>query len=162
LAFLELLDADRSGATADAGSGLPWVLHQHWWPRFPATAASGWKDPGFFPVVAWFDGVSSDAEVEYDKALGFSAYAGVGTATQCRLFVGNGVRWIGGALKDQLAHGVRNWVGYLLAGEADGRFTPASAELAYLRSLRDAQFLVPIRQATCRTASSYVREFGGR
>ncbi|MGO9080044.1 MAG: hypothetical protein ACLQDY_13525 [Streptosporangiaceae bacterium] len=188
---------------------VPWDGGPRYWARWPATAASGWTNPAFFPIVSWFDGISSNSEVRYDKAHGFNTYMGVDTATPYQLFVHNHVYLIGDRLNDMPAHGVKNWVGYFLADEADG-YSPPSAGLAYLRSLRkklpsnrfvwanfsssvvsrymkpsDAkafvndftnvvsldmywytipfcsnkpylpEFIVPIRRATCRTASSY-------
>jgi len=115
---------------------VPWNGGPAYWARFARTAEAGWTDPRFFPIVSWFDAVSTDAEVAYDRALGFNTYVGISPSTPYRLFAKNDVYWIGPALNDAPARGVRHWVGYFLDDEADGRFSPVRAGLAHLRSLR--------------------------
>lgn len=146
LALLVLLPA----CTADgrAGSGgtsaapgaqqldlprVPWEGGPQYWERFPGTKAAGWTDPGFFPVVIWFDGISSDAEVEFDKAHGINTYVGVDPSTPYRLFADNDVYWIGEPMADGPADGGTNLVGYFLDDEIDGRITPPARGRAHLR-----------------------------
>jgi hypothetical protein len=153
LALLAGLPACTSGAaggqarsqSANAASGsvlelprVPWEGGTRYWSRFPKTAAAGWTDPAFFPVVIWFDGISTDGEVEFDKAHGINTYVGVDPSTQYRLFADHGVYWIGRPLNNGPADGGKSLAGYFLDDEADGRFSPASAGLAHLKALRKA------------------------
>lgn len=221
MAVLACSGGDTSGAAPSQAAGtasgsalalprVPWEGGPRYWSTFPKTAAAGWTDPTFFPVVIWFDGISTDGEVEFDKAHGINTYVGVDPSTQYRLFADHGVYWIGRPLDNGPADGGTSRVGYFLDDEADGRFSPASAGLAHLKSRRQAlpgdrfayanytymvvardlpaqdavafvndvtdvvsvdmywytvpfcsrtpfhsPFLVPIRQQTCRTSSSY-------
>jgi hypothetical protein len=189
---------------------VPWEGGPRYWSKFPKTVTAGWTDPSFFPVVIWFDGISTDAEVLFDKAHGINTYIGVDPSTRFRLFADHGVYWIGRPLNNGPADGGRNLVGYFLDDEADGRFASPSAGLAHLQQRRKAlpgdgfayanytymvvandlapkdavafvngvtdvvsvdmywytvpfcsrtpfwsPFIVPIRQQTCRTSSSY-------
>lgn len=138
-----LLVADRDGGPDGAGPDtalldlprVPWEGGPEYWARFPATADAGWTDPAFFPVVSWFNGISSDEEVRYDRSLGFNTYIGMDPSTPYSLFADNDVYWIGGALNETFTEDSRNWVGTFLDDEVDGRFPPDEARdrLAQLR-----------------------------
>jgi hypothetical protein len=128
----------RPASDGPALPRVPWEGGPQYWSKFPKTAAAGWTDPNFFPVVIWFDGISTDAEVEFDKAHGINTYVGVDPSTRYRLFADHGVYWIGQPLNDGPSDGGRSLVGHFLDDEADGRFTPASAGLAHLQKLREA------------------------
>ncbi len=113
---------------------IPWEGGPAYWERFRNTANGPWTDPSFFPIVAWYDGVSSDAEVEYDKSIGINTYIGMDNSTPFSLFTRNGVYWIGSKLNGSFDPLSRNWVGNFLADEVDGRYSP-SAGHAYLQRL---------------------------
>lgn len=59
---------------------IAWDGGPAYWNRFPLARADGWSSPKFFPIVAWFDTVSSDAEVRGDESYGFNTYIGEPTA----------------------------------------------------------------------------------
>ena len=116
---------------------IPWEGGSAYWKQFRAADAAGWDDPSFFPIVAWYNGVSSDAEAIYDKSLGVNTYIGMAAGTSYRLFKDNDIYWIGGKLDRTFTDASTNWVGDFLDDEVDGRFTPAQGR-AHLQALKDA------------------------
>jgi hypothetical protein len=125
-----------SGATLSLPR-VPWEGGSAYWKKFPATAAAGWDDPSFFPVVVWYNGISSNSEAAYDKSVGINTYIGMDESTDYNLFKDNGVYWIGGKLANTPATGASNWVGNFMDDEVDGRFTPAEGR-AHLQAIKDA------------------------
>lgn len=115
---------------------IPWEGGPDYWKRFPAAAAAGWADPSFFPIVAWYNGISSNAEAQYDKALGINTYIGMDSSTPYSLFADNGMYWIGPPLNDTFTKSSTNWVGEFLDDEVDGRYTPDQGR-AHLKQLTD-------------------------
>lgn len=103
---------------------IPWEGGPDYWSRFPNAEAAGWSEPGFFPVVAWHNGISTDAEVQYDKSLGINTYIGMSRETPFSLFEDNNVFWIGDRINDSFDPASPNWVGTFLDDEVDGRFSP--------------------------------------
>lgn len=104
---------------------VPWEGGPAYWAQFPKAAAGGWTDPGFFPIVAWYNGISSNEEVQFDKSLGINTYIGMSADTPFNLFVDNDVYWIGGQVNSSFDPASSNWVGDFLDDEVDGRFPPA-------------------------------------
>ncbi|BCT75476.1 hypothetical protein SCMU_13180 [Sinomonas cyclohexanicum] len=116
---------------------IPWEGGPDYWKQFPAADAAGWSSPDFFPIVAWYNGISSDSEAQYDKGLGINTYIGMDASTPYSLFVDNGMYWIGPALNDTFTSASKNWVGTFLDDEVDGRYTPEQGR-AHLRELSQA------------------------
>lgn len=114
---------------------IPWEGGPAYWAQFPNAQRGGWTDPGFFPFVIWHNGVSTDAEVAWDKAHGINTYIGMDPSTDFGLFTRNGVYWIGEALSGADPASA-NWVGNFLDDEVDGRYPPAEGR-ALLQSLVD-------------------------
>jgi hypothetical protein len=113
---------------------IPWEGGSAYWKKFAKPAAAGWSDPSFFPIVVWYDGISSNSEVKYDKSVGINTYIGMDSATPYSLFGDNGVYWIGDKLNSSFNDSSTNWVGDFLDDEVDGRYTPAAGR-AWLQSL---------------------------
>ncbi|WP_156144286.1 hypothetical protein [Sinomonas humi] len=145
IALIALLPA--SGLVADTGVAqgrpnlldlprIPWEGGPGYWRNFPASAAAGWDDPSFFPIVAWYNGISSDSEAQYDKSLGINTYIGMDAATPYSLFSDNGMYWIGPPLNDSFTRASKNWVGEFLDDEVDGRYTPEQGRV-HLQQLAD-------------------------
>lgn len=118
---------------------VPWEGGSAYWEQFPRADAAGWSDPGFFPVVAWFNGISTDEEARYDAAHGINTYIGMADTTPYQLFADNDLFWIGGALNDTFTPASTNWVGYFLDDEVDGRFPPEEG----MRHLEEAVASTP-------------------
>jgi hypothetical protein len=149
---------------------VPWEGGSAYWKNFPKAERAGWGSPAFFPVAVWFNGVSSDEEVKYDKKLGINTYIGMWEGTPYRLFADNGVFWVGGKLNDSFTSASRNWVGDFLDDEVDGRFTPEEGR-RHLQALLDPlrndgrfkyanftqQVMSTVMQAT--DAEKYVNDF---
>jgi hypothetical protein len=102
---------------------IPWEGGPGYWKQFAKADAAGWDEPGFFPIVVWFNGISSDEEARYDASLGVNTYIGMADTTPYHLFEDNNMFWIGGRLNDTFTASSRNWVGYFLDDEVDGRFS---------------------------------------
>ena len=115
---------------------IPWEGGSAYWKQFRAADAAGWDNPSFFPIVVWYNGVSSDAEAKYDKSLGINTYIGMWEGTDYSLFKDNGIYWIGDKLNSTFTDASTNWVGNFLDDEVDGRFTPAEGR-AHLQALKD-------------------------
>lgn len=115
---------------------IPWEGGSSYWKQFKHPDAAGWSDPSFFPVVVWYNGISSNAEAQYDKKMGFNTYIGMDKNTPYRLFEDNDVYWIGNKLNSTFTDDSTNWVGNFLDDEVDGRFTPAEGR-KWLQSLKD-------------------------
>lgn len=113
---------------------IPWEGGSAYWKQFAKPNAAGWSDPNFFPITVWYNGISSNAEAQYDKSLGINTYIGMDSATPYSLFKDNNVFWIGGKLNSSFNDTSTNWVGDFLDDEVDGRYTPAAGQ-AYLQSL---------------------------
>ena len=114
---------------------IPWEGGPAYWAQFPNAQRGGWTDPSFFPFVVWYNGVSNDAEVAWDKDHGINTYIGMDPSTDFSLFTRNGVYWIGGGLTGADPSS-GNWVGNFLDDEVDGRFSAPEGR-AWLKSLVD-------------------------
>ena len=121
------LPAESPAPPADSSGPLdlpriPWEGGPEYWSRF--ANAQEWTDPSFFPIGIWFNGISSDEEVEFDKSYGINSYAGMWEGTPFDLFERNGVYWIGDKLNDTFDEDSLNWPGVNLDDEVDGRYDP--------------------------------------
>lgn len=115
---------------------IPWEGGSAYWRQFPYADRAGWDKRSFFPIVSWFNSMSTDAEARYDKSLGLNTYVGMYEGTPYRLFADNDLYWIGKQLNSTFKADSTNWVGNFLDDEVDG-----SHELQegfdYLQSLED-------------------------
>ena len=93
--------------------------------------------PNFFPIGIWFNGISSDTEVAWDKAHGINSYSGMWEGTDFSLFEKNDVYWVGGKLNNTFKESSPNWPGVFMDDEVDGRYTPAEG-LKFLKGVKDA------------------------
>lgn len=117
---------------------IPWEGGPSYWKQFPKTDAAGWDEPDFFPIIAWFNSVSSNEEVQYDKSLGINTYSGMWEGTPYRLFEDNDVFWIGGPLNETFGPQSENWVGNFLDDEVDGRFPPEEGRARLQKSVDES------------------------
>ena len=115
---------------------IPWEGGSAYWSKFAKPAAVGWTDPGFFPIVSTFNGVSNDAEVKYDQSLGFNTYSGMYEGTPYALFEKNKAFWVGDKLNGSFSDDSDYWVGNFLDDEVDGRW-PAAEGRAHLQQIVD-------------------------
>jgi hypothetical protein len=116
---------------------IAWEGGSSYWKQFKYANAAGWSDPSFFPIVVWWDSVSTNADVAYDKSLGVNTFVQLWAGTDYKLLQDNGVFWIGDKLNSTFTDTSANWVGNFLDDEVDGRYTPAAGR-AYLQKLADA------------------------
>ena len=120
-----------SGGTLDLPR-IPWEGGPAYWSRF--SDAKEWTDPSFFPIGIWYNGISTDAEVKWDKDHGINTYAGMWEGTDFSLFEDNDVYWLGGKLNSTFKDRSPNWPGVFMDDEVDGRYTPREG-LSFLRSV---------------------------
>ena len=95
LLAVSLIAITRTTASNNDGPlNLPriaWEGGPAYWTQFPVAKAAGWTNPDFFPIVMWFDSVSSNAEVQADKSYGINSYIGETQSTDYNLFADNDV-----------------------------------------------------------------------
>jgi hypothetical protein len=118
--------AATAAPTATPIGSLPriaWEGGPAYWKKIPAADRAGWDNPSFFPITAWYSGISSNAEVQWDKSKGINSYIGMWEGTNYSLFRDNGVFWIGKKLNDTFTSSSTNWVGNEVIDEPDGRFS---------------------------------------
>ncbi|MET4002977.1 hypothetical protein ABIB48_001695 [Arthrobacter sp. UYCu511] len=115
---------------------IPWEGGASYWKQFKHANDAGWSDPSFFPITVWYNGISSNAEAQYDKKAGFNTYIGMDANTPYSLFKDNDVYWIGGKLNNTFTDDSTNWVGNFLDDEVDGRFTPEAGR-KWMQSMKD-------------------------
>ncbi|MEO8219693.1 MAG: DUF4082 domain-containing protein [Specibacter sp.] len=115
---------------------IPWEGGADYWKQFKHPNDAGWSDPSFFPITVWYNGISSNAEAQYDKKMGINTYIGMDSSTPYSLFKDNDMYWIGGALNSTFTDSSTNWVGNFLDDEVDGRYTPEEGR-KWLQSLKD-------------------------
>lgn len=103
---------------------VPWEGGPAYWKQFKKADQAGWSDPSFFPIVAWYDSVSTPDEAAFDKKLGVNTYIGMPDTLDSSLLDDAGMFWIGGALNSTFSETTKSWVGSILDDEVDGRFSP--------------------------------------
>jgi len=113
---------------------IPWEGGPAYWDQFPAARAAGWGNPGFFPIVIWFDSVNSDKEIRADKSYGINTYIGESKSTSYWLFVRNKA-FVLDKLNDAPVNGSAQ-PGLFLVDEPDGRTTSGN-DLTSIRKLVD-------------------------
>jgi hypothetical protein len=92
LLAVSLIATTRTTASNNGTPDLPrisWDGGPTYWGQFPAAKAAGWTNPDFFPIVMWFDSVSSNAEVQADRSYGINSYIGEPQSTNYNLFADN-------------------------------------------------------------------------
>jgi hypothetical protein len=115
---------------------IPWEGGPAYYEQFERADAAGWSDPGFFPIAVTFNNLITDADADYDKALGINTYTGMYEGVPYSMFEDNDVFWVGDQLNRTFTQTSRNWVGDYLDDEVDGRYAP-QAGFRYLQSLVD-------------------------
>lgn len=115
---------------------IAWEGGSDYWSKFAKPKAAGWTDPGFFPIVAWWDTITTDSQVQYDKSLGINSYMENWDGTPYSLFEKNNVFWIGGKLNNTFTDSSTNWVGDFLGDEVDGRYSTSQGQ-ALLQQEKD-------------------------
>lgn len=113
---------------------IPWEGGPAYWSQF--SNASDWTDPSFFPIGVWYNGISTDAEAQWDKSHGINFYTGMWEGTSFSLFEDNDMYWVGGKLNSSFDEKSKNWPGIFMDDEVDGRFEPA-AGFRHLQAIRD-------------------------
>jgi hypothetical protein len=102
---------------------IPWEGGPAYWNMFQVAKAAGWTNPKFFPIVIWYDGVSSNSEVRADESYGINTYIGQPASTNYKLFADNNA-FILSALNNAPVDGTAQ-PGRFLVDEPDGRDTSA-------------------------------------
>ena len=103
---------------------IAWEGGPEYWDKFSVTKAAGWNNPHFFPIVIWFDSVSSNAEVRADESYGINTYTGESASTDYYFYADNKAFTLD-ALNNAPADGTAQ-PGLFIADEPDGRTTSAN------------------------------------
>jgi hypothetical protein len=120
----------HTAPTAAGDSGIlnlpriAWEGGPAYWDQFSVTKAAGWNNPSFFPVVIWYDSVSSGAEVRADESYGINTYTGESAATDYHFYADNKAFTLD-ALSNAPTGGTAQ-PGLFIADEPDGRTTSAN------------------------------------
>lgn len=171
--FTDSPNASTSPEATPAGAlGLepvPWEGGPAYWDNFEKAHAAGWSNPSFFPIVVWYNGVSSQAEIDFDKNLGINTYIGMPENFDAKWLDENNLYWIGGAINDTFTPQTPSWVGYILDDEVDGRFEPEAGRehLTHIRdqvpaglfSYANFTYMVLENDLAPKDSSAYVNEF---
>lgn len=110
------------GVIAEPGPGVldlprvPWAGGSAYYGRFPAAAAAGWTDPGFFPLGVWFESVLTQDDVDLDKAAGLNTYVELTENSDMSLVRDNGMFAM---ISKQIDGYGKETVGWLLSDEVD-------------------------------------------
>ena len=103
---------------------IAWEGGPAYWDQFSVTKAAGWNNPHFFPIVIWYDSVSSNAEVRADESYGINTYIGESASTDYYFYADNKAFTLD-ALNNAPASGTAQ-PGFFIADEPDGRTTSAN------------------------------------
>ncbi len=98
---------------------IPWEGGSSYWTQFERARDAGWDRQDFFPIAVWFNSVSTNEQMQYDKSLGINTYVGLWEGTDYKLLEDNGAYFIGPKLNDTFTKESKNWVGYFLGDEID-------------------------------------------
>lgn len=137
----ERVIAVTTSATAGEIAGLariPWEGGPAYYDAIPHAARAGWNDPSFIPVGLWWGGVSTQAQIQWDKDHGLNTYIITNSENpdMAALMEANGMHWIGGQLPGLNRDTSTCWVGDFLDDEVEGRFSPVDGR-AHMQQLCD-------------------------
>ncbi|WP_435157187.1 hypothetical protein [Amycolatopsis sacchari] len=93
---------------------VPWEGGPEYYRQFPKMAA--WTDPRFFPIGVWYEAVTSQRDVDLDKAAGINTYFELTQSSDLSLVRANGMY---GIPSTQLPGYGDETVGWLLTDEVD-------------------------------------------
>jgi len=112
---------------------IAWEGGPAYWAQFPVAKAAGWTNPSFFPIVMWFDSVSSNAEVRADKSYGINTYIGEPASTNYNFFADNNV-FVLSSLDNTPPSGTAQ-PGLFLVDEPDGDGPSSAFALQRIKSI---------------------------
>jgi hypothetical protein len=128
---------------------VPWEGGPAYFGRFAQSKA--FSNPNVFPIAAWWDDFSSDAEVKWDKDHGINTYVELNESEDGALLGKNGMHWIGDRPLKNMTLSDPAWVGYWLSDETDGRYD-TTAGLEQLQREIDEQKSSYCPNTSCRFA----------
>lgn len=75
---------------------VPWEGGPQYWAKFTNSATQAWTNPNIFPVFLFLSDVSTQAEVNLDKAVNINGYVLTTTGSSASLILSNGMwNWPG-------------------------------------------------------------------
>lgn len=126
-------DPDDGAAALEGLPRIPWEGGPAYWKKFRNADKGGWDRPSFFPIAIWFDQISTNAEVRWDKAHGVNTYFGLVPNTPFSLIKDNHVYYIGPGLNSGFDPASGYWVGNFLGDEYDGRYSHSEGQQVLAR-----------------------------
>ena len=73
---------------------VPWEGGPEYYAKFPAADSAGWDDKSFFPIGVWYESVTTQADVDKDKAAGLNTYVMLTESSNMDLVERNGMHAI--------------------------------------------------------------------
>lgn len=121
---------------------VAWEGGPAYWNQFSKTAAAGWNDPSFFPMVSFSNSFSSDAEIQWDADHGINVYHGLNPWSEYDLLLNHDMYYVGDAYADvysgvTMPSTFNRWVGYSIPDEIDGTSADGPTGLANVTSYSD-------------------------
>jgi hypothetical protein len=95
---------------------VPWEGGPGYYRAFARAQASGWTDPGHFPIGVWYESVLTDADVQKDMAGGLNTYVELTDDSDIGLVRRSGMSAI---VSQQSGDRGNETVGWLLGDEID-------------------------------------------
>jgi len=114
--------------SVSVGLNLPriaWEGGPAYWSQFSKTAAVGWNDPSFFPMMSFSNSFSSDEEIAWDKAHGINVYHGLNPYSPYDMLPAHDMYYVGLPYADVYSNvtmpsSFANWIGHNTPDEIDG------------------------------------------
>ncbi|MDG4764265.1 DUF4082 domain-containing protein [Solwaraspora sp. WMMD406] len=95
---------------------VPWEGGPSYYANFPQAKASGWNNPGFFPIGVWYEGVYTQEEIDRDKAAGLNTYVMLTDQSDVSLIRRNGMYAF---IPQPFSNRGNESVGWVIGDEAD-------------------------------------------
>jgi len=95
---------------------VAWEGGPSFYATFPQAKASGWTDPGFFPIGVWYEGVYTQEEIDKDKAVGLNTYVMLTGQSDVGLIRRNGMYAL---IPEPFGNRGNESVGWIIGDEAD-------------------------------------------
>jgi hypothetical protein len=73
---------------------VPWDGGPEYYTKFSAADSAGWDDQNFFPIGVWYESVTTQADVDKDKAAGLNTYVMLTESSNMDLVERNGMHAI--------------------------------------------------------------------
>lgn len=142
-----------SSGALDSLARIPWEGGPAYWAQFSKTAAVGWTNPSFFPMMSFSNSFSSDEEIQWDYGHGINVYHGLNPWSDYSLLLNHDMYYVGAPYADvysnvMMPSSFNRWVGHNTPDEIDGTsatgqdaINTVTSETNGYRALNDGRFI---------------------